>query len=246
VEDADETDNTIVVFTTDNGAEVFTWPDGGMTPFKGTKGTVMEGGFRAPAIIRWPGKVKAGTVENGIFSALDWFPTLVAAAGNPNITDQLLKGVKLGDVTYKNHLDGYNQLDLLEGNSPSARHEFFYFGGPALGAVRLDNFKFQFFQQPQGWPGAKVTTDMPTMVNIRQDPFERTPSIGQQSLNDQGGGYMNDFFAREFWRFVSVQQEVAKLALTAVDYPPMQDPASFNLDAVKRQIDAAIKNKPGN
>ncbi|MEK1899713.1 MAG: arylsulfatase [Rhizobium sp.] len=246
VEDADETDNTIVVFTTDNGAEVFTWPDGGMTPFKGTKGTVMEGGFRAPAIIRWPGKVKAGTVENGIFSALDWFPTLVAAAGNPNITDQLLKGVKLGDVTYKNHLDGYNQLDLLEGNAPSARHEFFYFGGPALGAVRLDNFKFQFFQQPQGWPGAKVTTDMPTMVNIRQDPFERTPSIGQQSLNDQGGGYMNDFFAREFWRFVSVQQEVAKLALTAVDYPPMQDPASFNLDAVKRQIDAAIKNKPGN
>jgi arylsulfatase A-like enzyme len=246
VDDADETDNTIVVFTTDNGAEVFTWPDGGMTPFKGTKGTVMEGGFRAPAIIRWPGKVKPGTVENGIFSALDWFPTLVAAAGNPNITDQLLKGVKLGDVTYKNHLDGYNQMDLLEGNAPSARHEFFYFGGPALGAVRLDNFKFQFFQQPQGWPGGKVTTDMPTMVNIRQDPFERTPSIGEQSLNDLGGGYMNDFFAREFWRFVSVQQEVAKLALTAVDYPPMQDPASFNLDAVKKQIDAAIRNKPGN
>ncbi|MEK1895567.1 MAG: arylsulfatase [Rhizobium sp.] len=246
VEDAGETDNTIVIFTTDNGAEVFTWPDGGMTPFKGTKGTVMEGGFRAPAIIRWPGKVKPGTVENGIFSALDWFPTLVAAAGNPEITEQLLKGVKLGDRTYKNHLDGYNQLDLLLGKSPSARHEFFYFGGPSLGAVRIDNFKFQFFQQPQGWPGAKVTTDMPTMVNIRQDPFERTPSIGGQSLNDLGGGYMNDFFAREFWRFVSVQQEVAKLALTAVDYPPMQDPASFNLDAVKRQIDAAIKNKPGN
>ncbi|CAN7214965.1 arylsulfatase [Rhizobium sp. LjRoot258] len=246
VEDAGETDNTIVIFTTDNGAEVFTWPDGGMTPFKGTKGTVMEGGFRAPAIIRWPGKVKPGTVENGIFSALDWFPTLVAAAGNPEITEQLLKGAKLGDRTYKNHLDGYNQLDLLLGKSPSARHEFFYFGGPSLGAVRIDNFKFQFFQQPQGWPGAKVTTDMPTMVNIRQDPFERTPSIGGQSLNDLGGGYMNDFFAREFWRFVSVQQEVAKLALTAVDYPPMQDPASFNLDAVKRQIDAAIKNKPGN
>ncbi|MGO7210562.1 sulfatase-like hydrolase/transferase [Rhizobium leguminosarum] len=246
VEDAGETDNTIVVFTTDNGAEVFTWPDGGMTPFKGTKGTVMEGGFRAPAIIRWPGKVRPGSVENGIFSALDWFPTLVAAAGNTEITNQLLKGVALGENTYKNHLDGYNQLDLLSGKGPSARHEFFYFGGPALGAVRIDNFKFQFFQQPQGWPGAKVTTDMPTMVNIRQDPFERTPSIGEQSLNDLGGGYMNDFFAREFWRFVSVQQEVGKLALTAVDYPPMQDPASFNLDAVKRQIDAAIKNKPGN
>ena len=246
LDDIGETDNTIVVFTTDNGAEVFTWPDGGMTPFKGTKGTVMEGGFRAPCIARWPGKIKPGTVENGIFSALDWFPTLVAAAGNPNITDQLLKGVKLGDRTYKNHLDGYNQLDLLLGKAPSARHEFFYFGGPHLGAVRLDNFKYQFYQQPLGWPGPKVTTDMPTMVNIRQDPFERTPSIGGQSLNDLGGGYMNDFFAREFWRFVLVQQYVAKLAMTAVDYPPMQDPASFNLDAVKKKIEEAIKNKPGN
>ena len=246
VEDSGEADNTIVIFTTDNGAEVFTWPDGGMTPFKATKGTVYEGGFRAPAIIRWPGKVKPGVVENGIFSALDWFPTLVAAAGNPNITDQLLKGVQLGDRTYKNHLDGYNQLDLLEGKSPSARNEFFYFGGPHLGALRVGDFKFQFFLQPEGWPGAKVTTDMPTMVNIRQDPFERTPSIGGQSLNDMGGGYMNDFYAREFWRFVTVQQEVAKLAATAIDYPPMQDPASFNLDAIKREIDEAIRNKPGN
>jgi arylsulfatase len=246
LEDIGEADNTIVVFTTDNGAEVFTWPDGAMTPFKGTKGTVMEGGFRAPCIARWPGKIKPGTVENGIFSALDWFPTLVAAAGNPNITDQLLKGVKLGDRTYKNHLDGYNQLYLLLGKAPSARHEFFYFGGPHLGAIRLDNFKYQFYQQPEGWPGPKVTTDMPTMVNIRQDPFERTPSIGGQTLNNLGGGYMNDFYAREFWRFVFVQQEVAKLAMTAVDYPPMQDPASFNLDAVKRQVEAAIKNKPGN
>ena len=246
VEDSGQADNTIIVFTTDNGAEVFTWPDGGMTPFKGTKGTVMEGGFRAPALIRWPGKVKPGTVENGIFSALDWFPTLLAAAGNPSITDQLLKGAALGDRTYKNHLDGYNQLDLLQGNGPSARREFFYFGGPQLGAVRIEDFKFQFYQQPQGWPGAKVTTDMPVMVNIRQDPFERTPSIGGQSLNDSGGGYTNDFFAREFWRFVSVQDEVAKLARTAIDYPPMQDPASFNLEAVKQQIDKAIRNKPGN
>jgi len=246
IDDMGETDNTIVVFTTDNGAEVFTWPDGGMTPFKATKGTVYEGGFRVPAIIRWPGKIKPGSVENGMFSALDWFPTLVAAAGDPDITEQLLKGFKLGDRTYKNHLDGYNQLGLLMGKSPSARHEFFYFGGPHLGAIRIDDFKFQFFQQPQGWPGAKVTTDMPTMVNIRQDPFERTPSIGQQSLNDLGGGYMNDFYAREFWRFVSVQEEVKKLALTAIDYPPMQDPASFNLDAVRKEIEAAIKEKPGN
>jgi arylsulfatase len=245
IDDIGETNNTIVIFTTDNGAEVFTWPDGGMTPFKGTKGTVMEGGFRAPAIIRWPGTVKPGTVENGIFSALDWFPTLAAAAGDPNITDELLKGVKLGDSTYKNHLDGYNQMGLLEGKSPSARHEFFYFGGPHLGAIRIDNFKYQFYQQPEGWPGAKVTTDMPTMVNIRQDPFERTPSIGGQTLNDQGGGYMNDFYAREFWRFVFVQQRVAKLAATALDYPPMQDPASFNLDAIKKKIEEAIRHQRG-
>ena len=99
LEDIGEADNTIVIFTTDNGAEVFTWPDGGMTPFKATKGTVFEGGFRVPAIIRWPGHVKPGAVENGIFSGLDWFPTLAAAAGNPDITDQLLKGVTLGDRT---------------------------------------------------------------------------------------------------------------------------------------------------
>ena len=116
LDDMGEADNTIVIFTTDNGAEVFTWPDGGMTPFKNTKGTVGDGGFRVPCIARWPGHIKPGTVENGIFSGLDWFPTLMAAAGNPNITDQLLKGVKLGDRTYKNHLDGYNQTALLEGN----------------------------------------------------------------------------------------------------------------------------------
>jgi arylsulfatase A-like enzyme len=143
LDDIGEADNTIVVFTTDNGVEVFTWPDGGMTPFRGTKGTVMEGGFRAPAIARWPGKIKPGTVENGVFSALDWFPTFLAAAGNPNITDQLRKGVQLGDRTYKNHLDGYNQLDLLVGNGPSKREEFFYFGGPHLGAVRIGDFKYR-------------------------------------------------------------------------------------------------------
>jgi len=245
LDDIGEADNTLLVFSTDNGAEVFTWPDGGMTPFKGTKGTVMEGGFRAPCIARWPGKIAPGTVQNGIFSGLDWFPTMVAAAGNPNITDELLKGVKLGDRTYKNHLDGYNQLDLLTGKGPSKREEFFYFGGPHLGAVRIGDFKYQFYAQPQGWPGPKVTTDMPTIVNIRQDPFERTPSTGGQSLNDLGGGYMNDFYAREFWRFVFVQQRIGKLAATAIDYPPMQDPASFNLDAIKKKIEEAIRNKPG-
>jgi len=245
LDDMGEADNTIVVFTTDNGAEVFTWPDGGMTPFKNTKGTVGDGGFRVPCVVRWPGHIKPGTVENGIFSGLDWFPTLMAAAGNPDMTDQLLKGVKLGDSTYKNHLDGYNQMALVEGKGPSARHELFYFGGPHLGAVRLDDFKFTFYQQPWGWPGEKVTTDMPIMVNLRQDPFERTPSTRGQSLNDMGGGYMNDFFAREFWRFVMVQQYVAKLAQTAINYPPMQAPASFNLEAIQKEIQQKIQEHQG-
>ena len=221
LEDIGEADNTIVVFSTDNGAEVFTWPDGGMTPFKGTKGTAYEGGFRAPCIVRWPGKIKPGTVQNGIFSGLDWFPTLSPPPAIRTSPTQLLKGAKLGDRTYKNHLDGYDQMDLLQDKGrPTPR--VLLLRGAALGALRLDDFKFQFIRQPGGWPGAKVTTDMPGMVNIRQDPFERTPSINSENLNNLGGGYMNDFYAREFWRFVLVQQKVAELAKTAIDYPPMQ------------------------
>jgi arylsulfatase len=245
LDDIGVADNTIVIFTTDNGAEVFTWPDGGMTPFRATKGTVFEGGFRVPCIARWPGKIKSGTVENGIFSGQDWLPTLAAAAGNPNITQQLLQGVQLGDRSYKNHLDGYNQVDVLTGAGPSKRHEIFYFGEAQLGAIRIDDFKFQFYQQPFGWPGEKVTTDMPTIVNLRQDPFERTPSIRSQTLNDQGGGYMNDFMAREFWRFVQVQQKVAEMAQSFAEFPPMQSPASFNLAAVKEKVEAAMRNHQG-
>jgi arylsulfatase len=245
IDDIGETDNTIVIFSTDNGAETFTWPDGGNTPFKGQKGTAYEGGFRVPCIIRWPGHIKAGSVENGLISGLDWFPTLCAAAGNPNITDQLLKGVELGGREYKNHLDGYNQLDLLTGKGPSKRHELFYFAGPKLGAVRLDDMKFQFFMQPTGWPGPKVVTDMPGLTNIRQDPFERFPMISGETALTGAFGYGNDFFAREFWRFVLVQQKVAQLAKTAIDYPPMQDPASFNLEAVKKQIDDMVKAHAG-
>src|SRR5207247_715884 len=136
-------DITIVVFTTDNGTELFTWPDGGTTPFAQCKGTVLEGGFRVPCILRWPGHVAADSVQNGIFSGLDWFPTFLAAAGNPDITNQLLKGVKLGDRTYKKHLDGYNQMDAITGKGPSARHEIFYLGESEVGAVRIDDYKFR-------------------------------------------------------------------------------------------------------
>jgi len=231
-------DNTIVILTTDNGAEVFTWPDGGMTPFRATKGTIFEGGFRVPCIIRWPGHVKPGTVENDIFSGLDWYPTLLAAAGNPDIKDQLLKGVTLGDRNYKNHLDGSNQMDLLEGKGPSARHEIFYFGGAKLGAVRVDNFKYQFYDQPDGWPGPKVDLDMPNIYNIRQDPFERTPIL---SFKEGAPAWFNEFFGREAWRFVFVQNVVSDLAKTAIEFPPMQKPASFNLDSVKEKIQQVIR-----
>jgi len=227
-------DNTIVLFTSDNGAEQFTWPDGGQTPFAMAKGTVMEGGFRTPAIIRWPGHVPANSIQNGIFSGLDWLPTFLDIAGNPNINDQLLKGVKVGDRTYKNHLDGYDQLAAITGKGDSVRHEIYYFGESTLGAVRIDDFKYRFIQQPEGWVGDKTHPDMPILTNLRLDPYERTGWAGDGAA--QGSMQYWDWFKYEFWRFVFVQQQVGKLAQTAIDYPPMQKGASFNLDALKAEL----------
>ena len=237
-------ENTIVVFTTDNGTEVFTWPDGGQTPFAQSKGTVMEGGFRAPAMIRWPGHVPAGKVENGLISGLDWFPTFVAAAGNPNITDQLLKGVALDGTTYKVHLDGYDQTAMITGKGPSTRHEIFYFGESSLGAIRIDDFKYRFIDQPGGWLGEKTHMDVPHLTNLRLDPFERTG--WPNHYTKEGSENYFSWFQYEFWRFVFVQQQVEKLAKTAIEYPPMQRGASFNLDAVKAQIEAAKKAATAN
>jgi arylsulfatase len=230
-------ENTIVIFTTDNGTEAFTWPDGGQTPFAQAKGTVMEGGFRAPALIRWPGKVPAGVVENGIFSGLDWFPTLLAAAGSPNVVDELKHGKTFEGVSYKSHLDGYNQLNVITGKGPSNRHEIFYFGESTLGAVRVDDFKYRFIDQPDGWLGDKTQPDVPHLTNLRLDPFERTGWPENKTKN--GSLEYFEWFKFEFWRFVFVQQEVAKLAMTAVEFPPLQKGASFSLDAVKAKIQAA-------
>jgi len=243
-------DNTIVMFTTDNGAEQFTWPDGGQTPFAMAKGTVMEGGFRVPCILWWPGHVPADSIQNGIFSGLDWMPTFLAAAGNPNINDQLLKGAKIGDRTYKNHLDGYDQTDCITGKGESKRHEIYYFGESTLGAVRVDDFKYRFIEQPQGWVGAKVHVDMPILTNLRLDPFERTGWASDGAA--KGSMQYWEWFKYEFWRFVFVQQNVAKLAKSALEYPPMQAGASFNLDALKaelsKKMDAAqaAAKGPGN
>jgi arylsulfatase A-like enzyme len=229
-------DNTIVVFTTDNGAENFTWPDGGNTPFAGGKGTAMEGGFRVPALLRWPGKVPAGKVENGIFSGMDWFPTLVAVAGNPNITAELLKGKEMGGKTYKVHLDGYDQTALITGKGPSTRHEVLYFTEGTLSAVRIDDYKYRFTDQPGGWLGGTIKVDWPILTNLRLDPFER---LGLPNGANGSLAFYN-WFAYEFWRFQFVQKEIGKLAQTAIEYPPMQKGASFNLEAVKAQIEKAI------
>ncbi len=231
--------NTIIAFSTDNGTENFTWPDGGQTPFAGGKGQVLEGGFRAPMIIRWPDKIPAGKVENGLVSGLDWFPTFVSAAGNPNIVEELKKGKKLGDRTYKVHLDGYNQTDLLTGKGPSKRHEIFYFAETTLGAVRIDDFKYRFIDQPNGWFGGTVKVDWPILVNLRLDPLERTGL--NQSL------FVKDWWVYEFWRYVFVQKEIAKAAQTFLEFPPMQKGASFNLEALKQELEKKmemIRNNP--
>src|SRR5438552_560243 len=220
--------------TTDNGTEFFTWPDGGTTPFAQGKGTVMEGGFRAPCILRWPGHVPADSVQNGIFSGMDWFPTFLTAAGNPDITSQLLKGVKLGDRTYKNHLDGYDQTAAITGKGPSARHEIFYLGESTVGAVRVDDYKFRFIDQPNGWVGEKTHMDVPYITNLRLDPFERMGWPGNGTK--EGGQQYFDWFKFQFWRFVFVQQVMGKELQTFLDYPPMQRGASFNLDAVKAEM----------
>jgi len=237
LEEIGEEENTVVVVTTDNGTELFTWPDGGMTPFAQNKGTVMEGGFRVPAIVSWPAKIPAGTVENELFSGLDWFPTFVAAAGNPNIVEELKAGKEIGDRSYKVHLDSYNQLDLLTGKGPSAREELWYFTESRLGAVRIGDYKYRFIEQPEGWLGPVNNLNAPTITNLRLDPFERAswPSNGTQ----QGSLQYFDWYKYEFWRFIFVQQKIAELAQSAIEFPPMQRAANFDLEAVRTRVEAA-------
>jgi arylsulfatase len=221
-------DNTIVVFTTDNGAENFTWPDGGQTPFAGGKGTVLEGGFRVPCIVRWPGKVPSGVIENGLMSGLDWFPTILAASWNTSVVEDLRKGTILNGKNYKVHLDGYNQMDLITGKGPSKRKEIIYFAEATLGAIRVGDFKYRFSDQPGGWLGGTVKPDMPIITNLRLDPFERSGVASSLS-------YYN-WFVYQFWRFVFVQEVAEKFAQSIAEFPPLQAPASFNLDSIKEEL----------
>jgi arylsulfatase A-like enzyme len=239
-----EEKNTIVVFTTDNGAEVYTWPDGGTTPFSGAKGEVTEGSFRVPAIIRWPDHVKPDTVSNGIMSGLDWFPTLVAAAGNSQINDQLLQGAKLGDTTYKVHLDGYDQTELITGAGPSKRHEVWYFAQTNLGALRYDNYKYQFLTQPEGWIGPIVRPNMPILTNLRQDPFERM-NWPKNGFSEGSIAYW-DVFKHEMWRFQIPGKIIAEAIPSLIAYPPMQAGASFNVGDLKAKVEQAIAASKAN
>jgi arylsulfatase len=169
---------------------------------------------------------------------MDWLPTFVAAAGNPNIAAELKKGKQMKGQSFKVHLDGYNQMDMLTGRGPSKREEVFYFGESTLGAVRIGDWKYSFIEQPDGWPGDKIKLNMPIITNLRRDPFER---YSDKNWAVGSADYMMSFFAREFWRFTFVQQRVAALAKTAIEFPPMQKGASFNLEAVKQKIEAAVK-----
>src|SRR5262249_2695085 len=161
----------------------------------------------------------------------------LAAAGNPNIVEELKKGKQLGDRSYKVHLDGYNQMDMITGKGPSNRHEIWYFGESQLGAVRIDDFKYRFIDQPAGWLGEKTKPDVPYLINLRLDPFERTgwPDSGTRS----GAQQYFDWFKLGWWCFVLVKKGVEKLEKVGIEFPPMQRGASFNLDAVKEKIKEA-------
>ena len=195
----------------------------------------MEGGFRVPCILRWPGHVPADSVQNGIFSGMDWFPTFLAAAGNPDITEQLLKGVKLGDRTYKNHLDGYNQMDCHHWQRSVRRVTRSSISAKARSArCGLTTTSIaSSTSRTVGWAKRPRRT-FPIMINLRLDPFERTgwPNDGTK----EGGQQYFDWFKFQFWRFVFVQQVMGKEIQTFIEYPPMQRGASFNLDAVKAEM----------
>jgi arylsulfatase len=226
-------DNTIIVFTSDNGPEIFTWPDGGNTPFKGEKGTTWEGGFRVPCVVRWPGVIKPGTIVNEIMSHEDWLPTFLAAAGDPDVKTKLLTGLKVGEKTFKTHLDGYNFLPFFKGEvATSPRHEIFYFDdGANLNALRYDDWKVTF-QVLEGnfFNGKRVAPNMPFVVNLRQDPFERYPSESMRYL-----GWMTD----KLWAFMPAQVVVGQFLQSFQEFPPSQKSGSFGIGQALDAIQAA-------
>jgi len=227
-------DNTIVVFSTDNGAEKFTWPDGGTTPFRGEKGTTWEGGFRVPQMVRWPGVVEPGTVINDIFSHEDWMPTLLAAAGEPGIKEKLLNGYEAAGKTFRVHLDGYDQTELLKGAKEGARREILYFdAGGNLNALRYNDWKIHFTIMEGSINEAyRKTPSWPLLVNLRMDPYEVGPDSAM---------YLRQFYAEQMWTFVPAQTYVANFLESFKDFPPTTG-GSLSVDAVLQQLQTAQRN----
>jgi arylsulfatase A-like enzyme len=225
------TNNTIVIYTTDNGAELLLWPDGGMIPFHGEKNTTWDGGFRVPMMIKWPGHIKPGSTSNDIISLLDWVPTLMAAAGQPDIKDKLLNGYPAGAKTYKVHLDGYNQLPMLQGEGPGARKEFFYFTDDgSLSALRYGNWKMLFsVQRAHGldvWQEPYITLRLPMLFNLRMDPFERAEESEEYAR----------WRVDNAWAFVPAQAIVAQFLQSFGEFPPRAKPGSFSLDQALQKM----------
>lgn len=228
-------DNTIVMYSTDNGAETFTWPDGGTTPFKSEKATTWEGGFRVPTMVRWPGKIKPGSVANDMIAHEDWMPTLLAAAGEPDVKEKLRKGTTVGGKKFKVHLDGYNQLPLFTGEGPGARKEMFYFTDDGdLSAFRYNRWKIFFtLQEHHGfevWQRDYTKSRMPILIDLLGDPFERAPS--------EAIGWPKWAIDRMFV-FVPAQAFVADFLKTFKEFPPRQKPASFSVDQVLKKLQDA-------
>ncbi|MGH7184986.1 MAG: sulfatase-like hydrolase/transferase, partial [Pseudomonadota bacterium] len=240
LDDLKITDNTIVVYTTDNGPNQFSWPDAATTPFRNEKNSNWEGAFRVPAMIRWPGKIKEGSVSNEMFSGLDWFPTLLAAAGDTEVKNKLLEGwaPASGGTSFKVHLDGYNQLPYLTGQEPkSARDEFYYFNDDGeLVSMRFGNWKAVFCEQraPGGfsvWSNPFTCLRVPKMFNLRMDPFERADVVSDQYY---------DWFTKNVYLMAEATMKAAAFLETFVAYPPSQRPASFSIDQIRARVDKKI------
>jgi arylsulfatase A-like enzyme len=246
LEDMGELDNTILVFTTDNGAENITFPDGGTTPFKGGKLTTWEGGMKAPLVVRWPGHIKPGTVKNGLFAALDWLPTLVNIAGGPKgtaLNEQIMAGKYPG--IRKTKLDGVDQTDYLEGKSEkSAREVFFYYTGSQPSAVRYKNWKMYYTMVPDTAVGGlfgAVTYHWTQLTNIKRDPFEQTVGADAKSIIGYGGSIGSAGNAYIYnWNMLPLGQLLWEKELFSYkDFPPMQAPETYNLDGILKQMQAA-------
>ncbi|WP_370143915.1 MULTISPECIES: arylsulfatase [Bradyrhizobium] len=242
LEDMGQLDNTIVVFTTDNGAETITFPDGGVTPFKGGKLSTWEGGMRAPMVIRWPGVIKPGTVKNEMFSALDWLPTLVEIAGGPK-GDALKQQVEAGYPNMvKTTLDGVNQIDYLSGKSDkSARDHFLYYSGKEPSAVRYKNWKMYFAMvsdSPAGFIAGVQPYSWTQVVNIKRDPFETSVGTQLKTLFGMAGAIASPSTAYVYdWNMLPIGQQLWLRHLeTFIKFPPLQDPASYNLEQVMQRV----------